>query len=142
MCNEVRYLIRKRDRCFKRFKRNLSAQDQSNFYIARREANRAKRNAKKRFQPKTVDSLSDPNLDVKSFWKISKCILGDKSERMIPLLLENNILVPDDTNKAEIFNNHFASIALHDPNIPLPCLPDIQLNTKTQIDSIKTTDSK
>ena len=59
---------------------------------------------------------------------------------MIPPLLENNILVPNDTNKAEIFNNHFASIASHDPNIPLPRLPDIQLNTNTQIDSIKTTE--
>ena len=140
MCNEVRYFIRKRDRCFKRFKRTLSAQDQLNFYIARKEANRAKRNAKKRFQSKTVDSLSDPNLDVRNFWKISKRILGDKSERMIPPLLENNILIPDDTTKAEIFNNHFASIASHDPNMPLPRLPDIQLNTNTQIDSIETTE--
>ena len=71
MCNEVRYFIRKRDRCFKRFKRTLSAQDQMNFYVARREANRAKQNAKKRFQAKVVDSLSDPNLDVRNFWKIS-----------------------------------------------------------------------
>ena len=49
MCNEVRYFIRKRDRCFKRFKKTLSAQDQLNFYIARKEANRAKRNAKNSF---------------------------------------------------------------------------------------------
>ena len=97
MCNEVRYFIRKRDRCFKRFKRTLSAQDQLNFYVARREANRAKRNAKKRFQAKVVDSLSDPNLDVRNFWKISNCILDDKSDRKIPPLLENNNLVPDDT---------------------------------------------
>ena len=27
MCNEVRYFILKRDRCFNRFKRTLSAQD-------------------------------------------------------------------------------------------------------------------
>ena len=58
---------------------------------------------------------------------------------MIPPLLENNILVPDNTNKADILNNHFASIASHDPNIPLPRLPDKQF-TNTQIDSIETTE--
>ena len=41
MCNEVRYFIRKEGRCFKRFQRTLSAQDQFNFYVARREATRA-----------------------------------------------------------------------------------------------------
>ena len=78
MCIEVRYDMRKRDRCFKR---TLSAQDQLNFYVARREANRAKRNAKKRFQAKVVDSLSDPNLDVRNVWKISNRIFDDKSDR-------------------------------------------------------------
>ena len=71
----------KRDCCFKRFKRTLSAQDQFNFYVVRREANRAKRNAKKRIQAKVVDSLSDPNLDVRNFWKISNRIFDDKSDR-------------------------------------------------------------
>ena len=33
MCNEVRYFIRKRDRCFKRFKRTLSTQDQLIFTL-------------------------------------------------------------------------------------------------------------
>ena len=140
MCNEVRYFIRKRDRCFKRFKRTLSAQDQLNFYVARREANRAKRNAKKRFQAKVVDSLSDPNLDVRNFWKISNRILDDKSDRKIPPLLENNNLVPDDTQKADIFNNHFASIASLDHDMPLPRLPDFQFDTNARIDNIETTE--
>ena len=47
MCNEVRYLLRKRDRCFRKYKRTLSEQDKFYFYLACREVNRAKRNAKK-----------------------------------------------------------------------------------------------
>ena len=42
--------------------------------------------------------------------------------------------------KLKYFYNHFASIASHNPNIPLPRLPDIQLNTNTQFDSIETTE--
>ena len=77
MCNEVRFFLRKTDRCFKGFKRTLSTQDKFNFYLARREANRAIRNAKKRFETKVVDSLSDPNLNIRNFWKLSKRILDD-----------------------------------------------------------------
>ena len=140
MCNEGRYFIRKRDRCFKRVKRTLSAQDKLFFFVARREANRAKRNAKKRFQAKVVDSLSDPNLDVRKFLKISNRILDDKSIRKFPPLLENNNLVLNDTQKADILNNHFASIASLDHDMPLPRLPDFQFDTYARIDTIETTE--
>ena len=40
------------------------------------------------YQTKVVDSLSDPNLDVRNFRKLSKRILNDKSERTILPLLE------------------------------------------------------
>ena len=107
-----------------------------NFYVAHREANRAKRNAKKRFHAKVVDSLSDPNLDVRNFWKISNRILDDKSDCKIPPLLGNNNLVPDDTQKADIFNNHFASIASLNHDMPLSRLPDFQFETNARIDNI------
>ena len=72
MCNEVRFFLRKRDHCFKRFKRTLSTQDKFNFYLARREANMAIRNAKKRFETKVVDSISDPNLNIRIFLETLK----------------------------------------------------------------------
>ena len=140
MCNEGRFFLRKRDRCFKRFKRTLSTQDKFNFYLARREANRAIRNAKKRFKTKVVDSLSDPKLNIINFLKLSKRILDDKSERTIPPLLENNVLMPDDAGKAEIFNNHFASIASIDHSKPLSRLPNFQFITDARIKNIQTTE--
>ncbi|MEW8091294.1 MAG: endonuclease/exonuclease/phosphatase family protein, partial [Candidatus Thiodiazotropha endolucinida] len=124
MCNEVRYFFRRRDRCFKRYKRTLSAQDKLYFYIARREANTAKRNAIKRYNEKTINTFNDPNLNAKTFWKLSKRILGDKSDHSIPPLRENNTLVPDDTNKTNIFNDYFASISSLDPYESVPKLPD------------------
>ena len=119
MCNKVRLFLRKLDRCFKRYKRHLSSQDKLIFYVARREANKAKRNAKKRYETKFVDTLSDPNLDVRNFWKISKRIQNDKSERTIQTLLENDNLAPD-KSKAEIFNDYFSSIASFDHTTTLP----------------------
>ena len=140
MCNEVRLFLRKRDRLFKRYKRTLSAQDKFNFYLARREANRAIRNAKKRYQTKVVDSLSDPNLNIRNFWKISKRILDEKSERTIPPLLENDNLIAEDDKKADIFNNYFASIASLDHSEPLPKLPDFQFLTDARMHNIQTSE--
>ena len=102
MYNEVRYLLRKRDRCFKKHKRTLSEQDKFRFYLARREVNRAKRNAKKRLNDTMVSNSNKPNLSTREFWKISKRILGDKSDRNIPPLLHNNNLVSDEENKSTI----------------------------------------
>ena len=80
----------------KKNKRTQSANDKLNFNIARREANTAKRHAIKRYEQKLVNKLSQDHLDVKTFWKLSKNILGCKSDRSIPPLYENGQLLPDD----------------------------------------------
>ena len=131
MCNEVRYLLRKRDRCFKKYKRTLSEQDKFYFYLARREANRAKRNAKKRFDNKMVTNFSKPNLSSREFWKLSKRLLGDKSDRNIPPLIHDDNIVSDDENKANLFNAYFASISSLVIDGAPPQLP--ALNFKTDI---------
>ena len=87
-----------------------------------------------------MDSLSESNLNIRMFWKLSKRILDDKSERTIPRALENNVLVPDDARKAELFNNHFASIASSDQSKPLPRLPNFQFVTDAIIENIQTTE--
>ena len=90
--------------------------------MARHKANRGA-NTKcqnNRYETKVVDSLSDPNLNIRNFWKISKRILDEKSERAITPLLENENLISEDDKKADIFNNYFASIASLDLSKPLP----------------------
>ena len=133
MCNEVRYFFRRRDRCFKRYKRTLSAQDKFYFYIARREANTAERNGIKRYNEKTINSFNDPNLKAKTFWKLSKKILGDESENSIPPLRENNTLVPDDTDKANIYNDYFTSLSSLDPK-----QPEFNCSIESRIEHIST----
>ena len=87
-----------------------------------------------------MESLSDPNFNIRNFWKISKRILDGKSERTIPPLLENDNLVPEDDRKADIFNNYFASIASLDHSEPLPKLPDFQFLTDARIQNIQTSE--
>ena len=113
---------------FFKFKRTQSATDKLNFNIARREANTAKRNAIKRCEQKLVNKLSQDHLDVKTFWKLSKNILGCKSDRSIPSLYENGQLIPYDFSKATIFYNYFASISSLTENVKKPDLPNINVS--------------
>ena len=87
---------------------------------------------------KTIHSFNDPNLNAKTFWKLSKRILGDKSDHSIPPLRENNTLVPDNTNKTNIFNDYFASISSLDPYESVPKLPDFNFSTESRIEHIST----
>ena len=87
-----------------------------------------------------MDSSSDPNLNIRIFWEISKRILDEKSERTIPPLLENDNLISEDDKKADIFNNYFASIASLDYSKPLPKLPDFQFLTDVRIQHIQTSE--
>ena len=64
--------------------------------------------------------------------------LSDKSDHSIPPLRENNTLVPDDTDKANIFNDYFASISSLDPYESVPKLPDFNFSTESGIEHIST----
>ena len=74
----------------------------------------------------------------KIFWKLSKRILGGKSENFIPPLRENNTLVPNDTDKANIYNDYFASTSSLDPYESVPKLPDFNISTKSRMEHIAT----
>ena len=127
---------------FKKFKRTQSIADKLNLNIARREANIAKRNAIKRYEQKMISNLSKDNLDVKTFWKLSKNILGCNSDRSIPPLIENDQVIPDDLSKATVFNNYFASISSFPENIQIPDLPNFNYLTETRLDSVTTNETE
>ena len=139
MCNEVRYLLRKRNRYFRKYKCTLSEQDKFYFYLAHRKVNWAKRNAKK-FKQKMVNSFSKPNLSTRESWKLSKHILGEKADCNIPPLMHNNILVSEDETKANLFNDYFASISSLDTDGVLPQLPRFTFKTDSRIELVQTTD--
>ena len=124
------------------FKRTQSATDKLNFNIACHEANTAKRNAIKRYEQKLVSKLSQDHSDVKTFWKLSKNILGCKSDRSIPPLYENGQIIPDDLSKAALFNNYFASISTFTENVIIPDPPNFKYLTDTRLDRITTNENE
>ena len=89
-----------------------------------------------------ISNLSKDNLDVNTFWKLSKNILGCNSDRSIPPLIENDQVIPDDLSKATVCNNYFASISSFPENIQIPDLPNFNYLTETRLDSVTTNETE
>ena len=53
--------------------------------------------------------LNDPNTSAKTYWSILKSYYKDNRVPLIPPLLVNNKIVSDFTEKANLFNDFFAS---------------------------------
>ena len=55
--------------------------------------------------------LNDPKTSAKTYWPILKSFYNDNKIPLIPPLLANNKIVSDFTEKANLFNDFFATLA-------------------------------
>ena len=65
--------------------------------------------AKERYFSEQGKKLLDPSLGTKKYWSILNNFLQKKNITIIPPLWENGIFVRDRADKADLFNNFFAS---------------------------------
>ena len=79
--------------------------------------------------------LNDPNTSGKTYWSILKSFYNDSKIPLIPPLLVNNKIVSDFTEKANLFNDFFATqcTPLSDNNV-LPSA--ISFKTQSRLSSI------
>lgn len=124
-CN-IRKLIRKRKRVYRRYKRTSSI-----FYLEKYKKLRNMivskiRIAKKQYFDNLEHVLSTEDLNSRLFWKTSKQILNLRKYSKIPTLELNGEVADDDLEKANMLNNYFSSQTLvNDTNkqLPIPNLP-------------------
>ena len=56
-----------------------------------------------------VSTLNNPKTSAKTYWSILKSFYGREKIPLIPPLLHNNTLITDFKQKADLYNNIFAS---------------------------------
>ena len=109
MTSEAKKLLRIRDRNHKRFKRTNSLQHEQLWKKSRADAKIAICHAKSKYFDKLYAKLEDPNTAPKQYWKISKSFYGCKRSNSIPSIVHNGAQYNTASDKAEVFNNYFAS---------------------------------
>ncbi len=64
---------------------------------------------KKRYYENVNKKLSDPAINIKSWWSLSKRLCGSMNVSRIPTIVENDVLITDPKEKACIFNDYFVA---------------------------------
>jgi hypothetical protein len=137
LTNDVRRAFRRRDRLFKRQKLSQRADHRVQYEIARREANRVKRLAIRRYQIHILSTLSNKQTSQKTVYSLSKALLGSKSTSLIPALVEGNVTITQEVQKANLLNNYFVEQCTIPISTVKPTLPQLDI-PPTTIVSIQT----
>jgi hypothetical protein len=133
MTSEVKKLFRQCHRLHKRQKRTQTLKNIETFRNKRREAKTAWANAKTKYYNTLASKLYNPD-NTKHYWKLIRDLLGNKENRSIPYLLENDSLVDSSALVAKTFNEFFSSQqTVANDNDPLPILNPLTLSTLSQI---------
>jgi hypothetical protein len=118
---ELRTIFRERDRLHKLKNRTKNPRHIDYYKSKRNEATAALRDAKRNYYIKMSERIMDPKTSSKNYWKLVKNCLGNKQSSSIPSMMENDLLIDEDTDKAELLNNYFAAQAQTPiSNTPLP----------------------
>ena len=152
MHNNIRKLIRQRKRIHRQAKQKVN--DENLWSLFRRKRNEvvaAVKKAKKNYMEKLAQKAFDNNDSPKTWWKVTKTFLNSKKQSDIPPLFHNDSHYETPQEKAELFNNVFASqFELDDAGISIPqpivdpnlnSLENIVLIDEEVIDILRTLDT-
>ena len=135
MSGEIRLLLRKRDRAFRKYKHCLTEYYRAKWHNERKKVNHAIQLAKRTYSAKLTSILSNPSCPSKDFWRYTKSFMGIRAESNIPTIIDHGVSYVSSLSKAQLFAEYFASQSSLD-NFEIPNLPVIQNNAPYTINNI------
>ncbi|MEW8548517.1 MAG: reverse transcriptase family protein [Candidatus Thiodiazotropha sp.] len=121
MNNNIRKLMRKRNRLYKKYKTNKSPDKYNSYKKIRNEVIQALRKSKKDYVDSLAYKLKNTNFSSKDYWKTLKSFIKPTQNASIPPLLHESIYYSDSMDKANILNDFFvAQTILDDHNATIP----------------------
>ena len=117
--NNIRKLMRKRNRLYKKYKKNKTKTLFDNFKQLRNEATSNLRKAKQEYVKSLANKLKTPNLSTQDYWKTLKSFIKPSQTSSIPPLYHENVYVADTNEKANLLNNFFAEQSVLDDHLAI-----------------------
>ena len=136
MTGSIRRLLRKRDRYHKMYRKTLNVTYLNLWKNARRIAKSEINKQKSKHTESVTDQLLCPTTSSKSFWKITKTLIGKNNTSEIPTLIDatGNKYVTS-LQKAEHFAQYFAMQSSM-PHDVVPQLPELYYVTQSRLSVI------
>ena len=124
--SEIKTLIRKRKRAYKKAKRTNSELHWHKFRRLRNNVIQTIRKYKDDHFLKLAETLKSSNKNSKSWWSTMKSVLNKNVKKSIPPLQHNDSLLSNDIDKANLLNNFFRDQTLvNDTNTDTPVIPSL-----------------
>ena len=139
--NDIRRLMRKRDRIRRKLKSNNTAYNISKYKKIRNQVVNLLRNAKRKYHNDLCNKIKSNQFASKDWWKLIKQLSNkSRNNNNIQILLsETGTTVTDNTEKANLLNRFFAlQSTIDDSNASLPTAND-DIPAQDVIDSIDIT---
>ena len=133
MNGNIRKLMRKRNRLYKKYKTNKTGERFEAYKKVRNEVINLLRKSKQDYIDSLANKLKGPNLSSSDYWKTLKSFINSSNSTAIPPLLHDDTYYSDNVAKANFLNDFFVEQTVIDENnasLPAPIFPeDACLNT-------------
>ena len=132
--NNIRKLMRQRNRLYKRYKKKKTSALFDKFKQLRNKVTSNLRKAKQEYIRSLAYKLKTSNLSLQDYWRTLKSFIKPSQTSTIPPLFHENAYISDTNEKANLINNFFAEQSVLDDQ--LATLPDSVDNGGPSLDSI------
>ena len=142
--SEIRKLMRKRDRSRRKAKKVNSEYHWSKFKALRNEVVDLLRLAKSKYHESLCDQIKNDKFSSKEWWKLVKQLsnMNKKSHGIKILVSNDDTIITDDLDKANLLNSFFASQSIIDEsNATLPVNNELNIGNKPILERIAITEA-
>ena len=126
MNGNIRKLMRKRNRLYKKYKTNKTGERFEAYKKVRNEVINLLRKSKQDYIDSLANKLKGPNLSSSDYWKTLKSFINSSNSTAIPPLLHDDTYYSDNAAKANFLNDFFVEQTVIDENnasLPAPIFP-------------------
>ena len=136
----IRKLMRKRNRLYKKYKRNKTVENYESFKDIRNNVTSSLRKSKKEYFKSLADKLKSSSLATSDYWKTLKSFIKPSVDTSIPPIIHNGSYISDSSDKAKLLNDFFVSQTSLDDSTAM--LPNTDLPANNTLHNIIITDEE